>query len=151
MTQRGQAPVPERSWNERRGSAVHLTTPHPHRPTRPDILRLPPPEAPSASTRGGAGAHRGARPHRAPKSGRKKPENIYAIGRFAPPVADPGTGATTLYVQAEEPADSGMAAANWLPIPTSGNFSVTLRLYAPQTDDILADRPPTLTPVPAQD
>ncbi|GGQ53983.1 DUF1254 domain-containing protein [Kitasatospora griseola] len=78
-------------------------------------------------------------------------ENIYAIGHFAPPVADPGTGATTLYVQAEEPADPGTATANWLPIPTSGDFSVTLRLYAPQTDDILADWPPALTPAPAQD
>ncbi|MFJ1791150.1 DUF1214 domain-containing protein [Kitasatospora griseola] len=81
----------------------------------------------------------------------ENPENIYAIGRLAPPAAEPETGATTLYVQAEVPADSETATADRPPVPTSGTFSVTLRRYAPQTDDILADRPSALTPVPAQD
>ncbi|BAJ27052.1 MULTISPECIES: DUF1254 domain-containing protein [Kitasatospora] len=74
------------------------------------------------------------------------PEDIYAIGHFATPLT--GTdGATTLHVQAEAPADPAMQAANWLPIPTSGTFTVTLRLYAPQTADLLPDWPPALTPV----
>ncbi|MFF0388129.1 DUF1254 domain-containing protein [Kitasatospora sp. NPDC004615] len=77
-------------------------------------------------------------------------ENIYAIGHFAPPLAN-ADGSTTLYVQAEEPADPEMATANWLPIPTAGNFSVTLRLYAPVTDEVLPDWPPALTPVQSQD
>ncbi|WAL74743.1 DUF1254 domain-containing protein [Kitasatospora sp. YST-16] len=79
------------------------------------------------------------------------PEDIYAIGHFAAPLADPDTGATTLYVQAAAPADPELRTANWLPIPTSGTFSVTLRLYAPVTADLLPDWPPALTPVAPQD
>ncbi|MFH8385535.1 DUF1214 domain-containing protein [Kitasatospora sp. NPDC018058] len=48
--------------------------------------------------------------------------------------------------QAEPPAEPDLQTANWLPIPTSGKFTVTLRLYAPQTDEIPADWPPALTP-----
>ncbi|WP_183107126.1 DUF1254 domain-containing protein [Streptomyces sp. 1114.5] len=77
----------------------------------------------------------------------ENPDDIYAIGHYTPPLADPVTGATTLYVQAEPPADAALQTANWLPIPTSGNFSVTLRLYAPRTDDIPASWPPPLVQV----
>ncbi|MFF8770811.1 DUF1254 domain-containing protein [Kitasatospora sp. NPDC015120] len=71
--------------------------------------------------------------------------DIYAVGHFAVPVTGED-GSTTLYVQAAEPADTELRAANWLPIPTSGTFTVTLRLYAPQTGEIPADWPPALTP-----
>ncbi|MFE7192262.1 DUF1254 domain-containing protein [Kitasatospora sp. NPDC057541] len=69
---------------------------------------------------------------------------IYAVGHFAVPQTGPD-GATTLYIQAAPPADTDLQSANWLPIPTSGKFTVTLRLYAPVTGDIPADWPPALT------
>ncbi|MFJ1796364.1 DUF1254 domain-containing protein [Kitasatospora griseola] len=69
--------------------------------------------------------------------------NIYAIGHYAAPVAD-ATGATTLYVQAAPPVDAQLAQTNWLPIPASGNFSVTLRMYGPITDEILPNWPAAL-------
>ncbi|MER7706556.1 DUF1254 domain-containing protein [Kitasatospora sp. NPDC097605] len=72
-------------------------------------------------------------------------DDIYAVGHFAVPATGPD-GATTLYVQADPPADTGLQTANWLPIPTSGTFTVTLRLYAPITGEIPADWPPALTP-----
>ncbi|WP_369185904.1 DUF1214 domain-containing protein [Streptomyces sp. Y1] len=72
-------------------------------------------------------------------------DDICAVGHFAEPLAGPD-GATTLYVQAEPPADADLQTANWLPIPTSGTFTVTLRLYAPITDEIPADWPPAPDP-----
>ncbi|MFF9645334.1 DUF1214 domain-containing protein [Kitasatospora aureofaciens] len=62
-------------------------------------------------------------------------------------MADPVTGATTLYIQADPIADAELRATNWLPIDTKGNFSVTLRLYAPRTGDIPASWPPPLVRV----
>ncbi|MDV9187062.1 DUF1254 domain-containing protein [Streptomyces sp. SR27] len=79
------------------------------------------------------------------------PEDIYAIGHFKTPTQDPDTGATTLYIQAAPPADPALRAANWLPIPTTGTFCVTLRLYAPRTADIPTHWPPALTPTEARD
>ncbi|MGA5820207.1 DUF1254 domain-containing protein [Kitasatospora sp. NPDC094028] len=72
------------------------------------------------------------------------PADIYAIGHYLTPATDPATDATTLYIQAEPPTDTDLQTANWLPIPTSGNFSVTLRLYAPRLADIPASWPPPL-------
>ncbi|MBO1414625.1 DUF1254 domain-containing protein [Streptomyces sp. FH025] len=71
-------------------------------------------------------------------------DDIYAVGHFAEPLTGPD-GATTLYIQADPPADEDLQTANWLPIPTSGKFTVTLRLYAPITDELPADWPPALT------
>ncbi|MFJ2866441.1 DUF1254 domain-containing protein [Kitasatospora sp. NPDC087314] len=75
------------------------------------------------------------------------PADIYAVGHYVAPVADPATGATTLYIQADPIADTELRATNWLPIDTKGNFSVTLRLYAPRTGDIPASWPPPLVQV----
>ncbi|MGW4384721.1 DUF1254 domain-containing protein [Kitasatospora sp. NPDC004531] len=72
------------------------------------------------------------------------PADIYAVGHYAAPVADPATGDTVLHLQAAQPADEQLAQTNWLPIPTSGNFSVTLRMYAPVTADIPEDWPAAL-------
>ncbi|MFJ7244739.1 DUF1254 domain-containing protein [Kitasatospora sp. NPDC098652] len=79
------------------------------------------------------------------------PAEIYAVGHFTPPCSDPDTGATTLYLSAVAPEDDSLPRTNWLPIPTSGKFSVTLRLYAPQTNEIPDDWPPALTEVRPQD
>ncbi|MFJ6012450.1 DUF1214 domain-containing protein [Streptomyces sp. NPDC092952] len=54
---------------------------------------------------------------------------VYAVGHFTAPA----------------PEDDSLDKTNWLPIPTSGKFTITLRLYAPQTDAIPADWPPALT------
>ncbi len=73
--------------------------------------------------------------------------NIYAIGHHVPVVANPD-GSVDLAVQHEDPGVS-VPVGNWLPIPGSGQFSLTMRLYAP--NNIAIDgrwRPPVLTVVP---
>ncbi|MEV5837293.1 DUF1254 domain-containing protein [Nocardia sp. NPDC052112] len=73
--------------------------------------------------------------------------NIYAIGHQVPVVANPD-GSVDLAVQHEDPG-ARVPVGNWLPIPESGQFSLTMRLYAPK--DIAIDgrwRPPVLTVVP---
>ncbi|MEU1208909.1 DUF1254 domain-containing protein [Nocardia sp. NPDC005825] len=73
------------------------------------------------------------------------PANIYAVGHQVPPVANPD-GSIDIYVQSAEP-EEGMRAANWLPIPTSGKFSLTMRLYAAHKSVIDGSwKPPALTP-----
>ncbi|MFI7669224.1 DUF1254 domain-containing protein [Nocardia sp. NPDC049526] len=72
--------------------------------------------------------------------------NIYAIGHQVPVVPD-SDGSVELAVQHEDPGTS-VPAGNWLPIPASGQFSLTMRLYAPK--DIAIDghwQPPVLTVV----
>ncbi|MEU6620994.1 DUF1254 domain-containing protein [Streptomyces litmocidini] len=72
------------------------------------------------------------------------PAEIYSVGHFTAPVTGSG-GAVTLYISAVAPEDDSLPDTNWLPIPTSGKFTITLRLYAPQTDAIPTDWPPALT------
>ncbi|WP_433193725.1 DUF1254 domain-containing protein [Nocardia sp. CA-107356] len=75
------------------------------------------------------------------------PANIYAIGHQVPVVAD-SDGSVDLAVQNEDPGAS-VPTGNWLPIPASGHFSLTMRLYAPK--DVAIDgrwRPPVLTVAP---
>ncbi|MFI8917285.1 DUF1254 domain-containing protein [Streptomyces sp. NPDC053513] len=72
------------------------------------------------------------------------PAEIYSVGHFTAPVPGSG-GAVTLYISAVAPEDDSLPDTNWLPIPTSGKFTITLRLYAPQTDAIPTDWPPALT------
>ncbi|MEV6335733.1 DUF1254 domain-containing protein [Nocardia vinacea] len=72
--------------------------------------------------------------------------NIYAIGHQVPVVPN-SDGSVELAVQHEDPGPS-VPAGNWLPIPASGQFSLTMRLYAPK--DIAIDglwQPPVLTVV----
>ena len=70
--------------------------------------------------------------------------NIYAIGHQVP-VAPNSDGSVEIAVQHEDPGTS-VPAGNWLPIPASGQVSLTMRLYAPK--DIAIDghwQPPVLT------
>lgn len=73
------------------------------------------------------------------------PRNRHALGDRDALVHDPD-GGLTLYLQSTEPA--GDARANWLPIPAQGAFSVTARLYWPDTAVISgAWRMPGIQPV----
>ncbi|MEV6432026.1 DUF1254 domain-containing protein [Nocardia sp. NPDC051463] len=74
------------------------------------------------------------------------PDNIYAVGHQVPVV--PGSdGSVEIAVQNADPGPS-VPTGNWLPIPTSGKFSLTLRLYAPKPAATKGDwTPPRLEPV----
>ncbi|MFE7801388.1 DUF1254 domain-containing protein [Nocardia sp. NPDC057440] len=74
------------------------------------------------------------------------PDNIYAVGHQVPVV--PGSdGSVELAVQNANPGPS-VPTGNWLPIPASGKFSLTLRLYAPKPAATEGDwHPPSLEPV----
>ncbi len=58
------------------------------------------------------------------------PDDIFSVGHQTPPLANPD-GSVDIYVSNGRP-DQKYVAANWLPIPASGQFSLTLRLYAPK-------------------
>lgn len=74
------------------------------------------------------------------------PAGIYAIGHQLPVVPNPD-GSLDLAVQQAEPGPE-VPRGNWLPIPASGQFSLTLRLYAPKAEAIQGRwQPPPLTPV----
>ncbi|WP_194835013.1 DUF1254 domain-containing protein [Nocardia sp. XZ_19_369] len=75
------------------------------------------------------------------------PAGIYAIGHQIPVVPNPD-GSVDLAVQHADPGPS-VPVGNWLPIPESGPFSLTLRLYAPKAEAIQGRwQPPPLLPVP---
>ncbi|WP_067825126.1 DUF1254 domain-containing protein [Nocardia inohanensis] len=59
------------------------------------------------------------------------PAGIYSVGHLIP-VAAGADGKVEITIQSEDPG-SEVPVGNWLPIPASGPFSVTLRLYAPKT------------------
>jgi hypothetical protein len=59
------------------------------------------------------------------------PANIYSIGHQVPVVLNPD-GSVDLAIQHTDPGAS-VPAGNWLPIPESGRFSLTMRLYAPKS------------------
>lgn len=74
------------------------------------------------------------------------PAGIYAIGHQVPVVPNPD-GSIDLAVQQADPGPE-VPPGNWLPIPESGQFSLTLRLYAPKAEAIQGRwQPPPLTPV----
>ncbi|WP_084536295.1 DUF1214 domain-containing protein [Nocardia yamanashiensis] len=55
---------------------------------------------------------------------------VYSVGHQQPVVRNPD-GSVDILVQTVQPAPE-VAAANWLPIPEHGAFTLTMRLYAPQ-------------------
>ncbi|MFC4375713.1 DUF1254 domain-containing protein [Nocardia halotolerans] len=74
------------------------------------------------------------------------PRDIYAVGHRPPPVPA-ADGSVELAVQQEDPGPA-VPQANWLPIPDAGEFSLTLRLYAPRETAIDGTwEPPPMTRV----
>ncbi|WP_280448995.1 DUF1254 domain-containing protein [Nocardia brasiliensis] len=74
------------------------------------------------------------------------PAGIYSVGHQLPVVPNPD-GSVDLAVQHGDPGPA-VPPGNWLPIPESGQFSLTLRLYAPKEEAVRGDwQPPPLTPV----
>ncbi|MBF6299554.1 DUF1254 domain-containing protein [Nocardia amamiensis] len=74
------------------------------------------------------------------------PAEIYAVGHHVPVVLNPD-GSLDLTLQWADPGAS-VPTGNWLPIPESGQFSMTLRLFAPKIEAIKGIwRPPPLTPL----
>ncbi|WP_067689571.1 DUF1254 domain-containing protein [Nocardia jejuensis] len=72
---------------------------------------------------------------------------IYSIGHETPVVAGPD-GSVDLVFQSDDPG-SAVPRANWLPIPPSGGFSLSMRLYAPKDQALDGHwQPPRLTPTP---
>ncbi|GGN73739.1 DUF1254 domain-containing protein [Nocardia rhizosphaerihabitans] len=72
------------------------------------------------------------------------PDAIYSVGHAPPPVAAPD-GSIDIAVQYEDPRPR-VPTGNWLPIPPTGDFSLTLRLYAPKEAAIDGTwQPPPLT------
>ncbi|MFF0614010.1 DUF1254 domain-containing protein [Nocardia tengchongensis] len=60
----------------------------------------------------------------------QNPARIYSVGHLVPLVPDSG-GTIRIAVQSTHPGPE-VPAGHWLPIPESGPFSLTLRLYAPK-------------------
>lgn len=74
------------------------------------------------------------------------PARIYAVGHQVPVVAGPD-GTVEIVVQNANPGPA-VPTGNWLPIPVSGKFSLTMRLYAPKQQALEGNWPiPALTPV----
>lgn len=74
------------------------------------------------------------------------PADIHAVGHQVPPVLAPD-GSLELVVQNADPG-SAVPQGNWLPIPASGKFSLTMRLYAPKESVLSGDwQPPALIEV----
>ncbi|MBL1078693.1 DUF1254 domain-containing protein [Nocardia sp. 2] len=72
------------------------------------------------------------------------PANVYAIGHQIPVTPNPD-GSLDLAVQSADPGAS-VPVGNWLPIPASGPFSLTMRLYAPKDSVLKGDwQVPALT------
>ncbi|MFC4125874.1 DUF1254 domain-containing protein [Nocardia rhizosphaerae] len=71
---------------------------------------------------------------------------IYTVGHSPPVMAAPD-GAVDIAVQHADPRPE-IPAGNWLPIPATGEFSLTLRLYAPREAAIDGTwEPPPMTPL----
>ncbi|MFB7722492.1 DUF1254 domain-containing protein [Nocardia sp. NPDC056100] len=72
------------------------------------------------------------------------PAGVYSVGHQIPVARNPD-GSVDILVQNARPAPE-FATANWLPIPETGKFTLTMRLYAPQPDAINHIwQPPTVT------
>ncbi len=55
--------------------------------------------------------------------------NRYSISQFTPGVKRNPDGSLDIYVQATPPAGH---VSNWLPVPSSGQFEIILRMYGPK-------------------
>ncbi|MGK8508737.1 DUF1254 domain-containing protein [Nocardia asiatica] len=74
------------------------------------------------------------------------PAAIYAVGHPVPVALNPD-GSCDIAVQYADPGPA-VPAGNWLPIPAAGQFSLTLRMYAPKAEAVQGRwRPPPLVPV----
>ncbi|WP_174184004.1 DUF1254 domain-containing protein [Nocardia barduliensis] len=74
------------------------------------------------------------------------PAGIYAVGHPAPVALNPD-GSADIAVQYADPG-AAVPAGNWLPIPEAGQFSLTLRMYAPKAEAVQGRwRPSPLVPV----
>ncbi|MFI9403717.1 DUF1254 domain-containing protein [Nocardia sp. NPDC052316] len=74
------------------------------------------------------------------------PAGVYAVGHQTPVVPNPD-GSVDIAVQHADPGSS-VPVGNWLPIPESGQFSLTIRLYAPKAEAVQGRwQPPPLLPV----
>ncbi|MFD4457022.1 DUF1254 domain-containing protein [Nocardia sp. NPDC058480] len=72
------------------------------------------------------------------------PDEIYSVGHF-PAVVPAPDGSVELAIQQQDPRPS-TPAGNWLPIPSTGDFSLTMRLYAPRGDALDGKwEPPPMT------
>ncbi|MGX1811739.1 DUF1254 domain-containing protein [Nocardia sp. NPDC055321] len=60
------------------------------------------------------------------------PDRIYAVGHGLPVVPAPD-GSAEILIQHADPGPA-VPRGNWLPIPATGMFSLTLRLYAPRPE-----------------
>ncbi|MFD4428343.1 DUF1214 domain-containing protein, partial [Nocardia sp. NPDC058497] len=73
------------------------------------------------------------------------PYEIYSVGHIPPPVAAPD-GSIEIALQYEDPRPR-VPDGHWLPITPTGDFSLTLRLYAPKEAAIDGTwQPPPMTP-----
>ena len=70
------------------------------------------------------------------------PLNRYALGDRSPILRRNADGSLDIYLQHTAPAAH---RGNWLPIPATGNFEVTLRLYGPRAS--VVDRTYKLPPI----
>ncbi|MFI6222377.1 DUF1254 domain-containing protein [Nocardia salmonicida] len=74
------------------------------------------------------------------------PDQIYSVGHF-PAVVRAPDGSVELAVQQQDPRPA-VPTGNWLPIPSTGVFSLTMRLYAPQSAALDGKwQPPPMTRV----
>ncbi|MFD6399722.1 DUF1254 domain-containing protein [Nocardia sp. NPDC060249] len=72
------------------------------------------------------------------------PDAIYSVGHF-PAVVPAPDGSVELAVQHQDPRPA-VPPGNWLPIPATGDFSLTLRLYAPRENALDGQwEPPPMT------
>ncbi|MFD3743691.1 DUF1254 domain-containing protein [Nocardia sp. NPDC058633] len=72
------------------------------------------------------------------------PDAIYSVGHYPAAVRAPD-GSVELAVQHQDPRPT-VPTGNWLPIPPTGDFSLTLRLYAPREEALEGKwEPPPLT------
>ncbi|MFI1916307.1 DUF1254 domain-containing protein [Nocardia sp. NPDC020380] len=70
--------------------------------------------------------------------------DIDSVGHLVPVVKN-ADGSVDLAVQSADPGNS-VPQGNWLPIPATGTFSLSMRLYAPQQQALNGDwKPPALT------
>ena len=56
--------------------------------------------------------------------------NKYVVASYTPGLQKNADGSLTLYIQPNPPTTA--PSANWLPVPSNGEFSIVLRVYGPQ-------------------